>query len=85
LVLIRWKKRRKILPPITKCSICKCSLYDKERYRVKLILREGPVKGTTFKVLHVCRSCLERLKNDNKINELFKIRYRKMPKLKSFF
>lgn len=72
-----WK-RRKLLPPITNCSLCKRSLYDTARYRVKLVLRKGPLKGTTFKVLHVCKECLEKLKNDKELKRKFKIRYRRM-------
>jgi ribosomal protein L34E len=74
--------RRKYLPPITKCSVCGRSLYGVDRYHVKLIVKEGPLKGVVFKKLYLCKDCLNTLKKDKEIRKKFKIKYYKMHRLK---
>ena len=65
-------------PPIVRCDLCGRSLLCAERYHVKLVLRRGPLRGTVFKTLHVCRDCLEGLRGDEKLGERFKLRYYRM-------
>ncbi len=72
----RWMR-----PPITRCDVCRRSLYMARRYRVYLVVREGPFRDTVFKKVHVCEECLSRLRADRWLNERFKVRYRKMPPL----
>ena len=68
-------------PPVTRCSICGRSLVCKTRYRVKLVLKDGPLAGACLKTLHVCEECLEALKADKKLRAVFRLRYRKMSTL----
>ena len=75
-VYARYKR-----PPVTRCSICGRSLVCKTRYRVKLVLKNGPLAGTCLKTLHVCEECLEALKADKKLKAVFKLKYRRMPVL----
>jgi hypothetical protein len=42
-------------------------------------LKKGPLAGSTVKVLHVCRNCLEKLKSDEELARKYRIRYYKMP------
>jgi len=72
---------RKYLPPVIKCSICGDLLFDKTRYRVYLVLKKGPLKGARFKKLHVCKSCLRKLKENSELKKRFKLKYRKMKTL----
>ena len=66
------------LPPVDHCDLCDRSLLCVDRYHVKLVLKKGPLAGSTLKVLHVCRSCLEELKKDKKLRGKFKVKYYKM-------
>ena len=66
------------LPPITECELCGRSLLCTDRYHVKLMLKSGPLAGTTVKVLHVCRECLERLGADRGLAKKVKVRYYRM-------
>jgi len=69
------------LPPVDHCDLCGRSLLCVDRYHVKLVLKEGPLAGSTLRVLHVCRSCLEGLKRDKKLRGRLRVRYYKMQPL----
>ena len=69
------------MPPVTRCELCGRSLLCRERYHVKLVLKRGPLKGTVFKTLHVCKECLARIRADKEIAKKFKLRYYKMKML----
>ena len=74
-----WKSKPPwIREPIEKCELCGKLLLGKRRYRVKLILRKGPLKGETYRTLHVCQRCLAKLKANRELRKTFKIKYRKM-------
>ena len=53
----------------------------KERYRARLVLRNGPLEGVTLKTLHVCKECLARIRADREIAKKFKLRYYRMKTL----
>jgi ribosome-binding protein aMBF1 (putative translation factor) len=76
-----YYRRRPLKPPITRCELCGRSLYGEERYHVRIVLRQGPLRGATVKVLHVCKDCLLQLKNDRELARKFKIKYYRMPTL----
>ena len=68
-------------PPIVRCDLCGRSLLCAERYHVKLVLKRGPLRGTVFKTLHVCRDCLARIRADREIAKKFKVKYYRMKTL----
>ncbi|MEM0297086.1 MAG: hypothetical protein QXU35_04870 [Zestosphaera sp.] len=67
---------------VTWCYMCRKPLYGVSRYRVELVVRNGPFKGSLMKVIYLCGDCLARLKEDKKIRKHLRIRYRKMSELR---
>lgn len=78
-------KKRFLKPAKDRCCVCGADLYDRDRYRVRLYLRTEPFNNVVFKELVVCSDCLAKLLRDNDLKKRFRIRYRKMRRLKTWF
>ena len=69
-----WKE------PIDTCDLCGRNLYCMDRWLVKIYVKTpaGPIR---LKTLHLCRECLNQLKQSLRKNKRVMIKRRKMPTL----
>lgn len=60
------------------CEVCGRDLVAEPRYRVSLYWKKGPLRWVLQRDLVVCSVCLERVRRDGRVRQLFYVRVKKM-------
>ena len=70
-------------PPKDKCEVCGTSLLGLFRFRVYLYFPSHP--RVPYKHYVVCAGCARKILNEERVNRVFKTRYRSMKVLRGIY